>query len=112
MPLHAPVLIDLESSWEKAECRDVSPVGLAVEVSHPLPLGASVELYFELPTWTAVEVTATVVRNEAGIAGLRFVTLDPMAARALVTYCDDTERGEMATGIVRRLTPPGDVQLS
>ena len=110
--LLAPVLVDVASRWEKAICHDVSPEGLGVELSDPLPLGTRVELYFELPTWHAVETTAEVVRSDDGITGLRFLDLDPAAARALATYCDDMERADLATAVVSRLALPDAVQVT
>ncbi len=110
--LRAPVLVDLVSRWEQAVCHDVSPDGIGVELTDPLPLGARVEIYFELPTWHAVEAQAEVVRSHDGITGLRFLDLDAATARALAAYCDDMERADVATAVVSRLALPDAVQVT
>lgn len=87
VPLEAPVLVDAQSTWQRARSANVSVGGVAVACETPIPVGKTVEIYFELPNGVAVETRAEVVRASGALLGLRFKSLDRRAAIALHAHC-------------------------
>ena len=97
--LEAPVMLDAAAEYKKAQCRNVSAGGVAVQTDGPLPVGTVLEIYFELPIGYAVETRAEVVRSHGNEVALRFVDLDPRAQVALRSYC-------RVSGLHRVSVPP------
>ncbi|MGC4089976.1 MAG: PilZ domain-containing protein [Polyangiaceae bacterium] len=86
--LHAPVLLDSNSTYQTAQCFDVSQAGLGVETRASFAPGAQVDVYFELPTGFAVEARASVTRVAVGRVGLKFDHIGAESSAALREYCD------------------------
>jgi len=107
--LRSPVLIDAASSYHTGRCRDVSPVGLGIEVSAALPVGMPVDVYFELPTGVAVEARAQVARCDGQTAGIHFNDLSAEGMQALRAYCD-TWRQKLLANCARRVDSVRDLQ--
>lgn len=96
-PLDAPALVDAESSWQSARCRDVSLSGISVDSDQQLPEGTVVQVYFELPSGVAVETHAVVVRADGDVLGLRFVDLDEESRLAVRAHCRVGAMHQVAT---------------
>ncbi|MFZ5895287.1 MAG: PilZ domain-containing protein [Myxococcota bacterium] len=86
--LDAPVLLDAESSYYTARCRDVSQAGLGVETQAELKIGTWLDVYFELPTGVAVEARAQVTRVASNRIGIAFREIRQDCAAALREYCE------------------------
>ncbi len=107
--LRSPVLIDSASSYLTGRCRDVSEVGMGVEVTAPLTVGANVDVYFELPTGVAVEARAQVARSDGKSAGIRFAELSADGSRALKAYCESW-RQKLLANCARRAESVRDLR--
>jgi len=86
-PCEAPVMVDAGQFWCTEHGTEVSAEELTLtDVRAPLLLGTGVDVYFELGGFVAIEARAVVIQTDGHRATLRFLDLDPEAARALEAY--------------------------
>jgi hypothetical protein len=80
-------MVDAGQFWCTEHGAEVSTEELTLtDVRAPLLLGTGVDVYFELGGLVAIEARAVVTQTDGRRATLRFLDLDPEAARALQAY--------------------------
>lgn len=67
-------------------CCDLSLGGLAIRSRDRVSLGETVQIWVELGSGAGVYTTGEVVRDAAGVLGLRFVSLDQRALTSILTH--------------------------